>query len=502
MTALAIGASASVTLGDGGSVVVATNGGFANITYTPTGGATVAVSIGPHPVRRVFGPFTEGAAVALANVSAGEFDYGASGGGSAAITTIAASGAALTITPPASGNAAYLITLDANCVFYIAAGTAGVETTLTIELRNAGGFTPSFPNVEWPSDTAPAFNTLIGKADLIQLRVNGASRCGVAAIMGRTLQTEALPSAPQSVTATGVSGGVLVDASPLVSWPLRSGYNLYRKTVAGVTTADLVESGISLPYSNTGLVNGTTYYYKLAAVNFLGVGTLSAEVSAVPIALNYALFSGGLNNFLYVPHKTQFAPGTASFEFEIGCRATVSNVSQTLISKWQGGFTDRQCWWFYLDAAGKMALNWRTSTANPTFFATATATVVDGIAAGNTAASDCVRKVICDPVTGATTFWISTDQGANFTQVGGTAVLSGSAPTAEGAVDGTALRDVMFGQDSAAVFKLTGRIYSGKMRVGGTLVINGTASSTAFVDVAIPGGTANTWTAGAGVSFL
>jgi PKD repeat protein len=61
-----------------------------------------------------------------------------------------------------------------------------------------------------------------------------------------------------------------------------TGYNLYRSTSAGGET--LYRSlGVVNTFTDTGLTNGTTYYYKVAAVNSVGVGALSNEVSATPM---------------------------------------------------------------------------------------------------------------------------------------------------------------------------------------------------------------------------
>lgn len=77
MTTLATGASATFAVRDGGAVSVATNGGFGAVTVTRTGGAAVTCSFGPGPVRRVFGPYAEGASVTVSNESCAEFDYDA-----------------------------------------------------------------------------------------------------------------------------------------------------------------------------------------------------------------------------------------------------------------------------------------------------------------------------------------------------------------------------------------------------------------------------------------
>lgn len=77
MTALAVGASVTVSVRDGGTVAIATNGGFASAVVTLTEGGASSVSFGPMPERRVLGPFKEGASVVLTNGSCGAFDYDA-----------------------------------------------------------------------------------------------------------------------------------------------------------------------------------------------------------------------------------------------------------------------------------------------------------------------------------------------------------------------------------------------------------------------------------------
>lgn len=89
------------------------------------------------------------------------------------------------------------------------------------------------------------------------------------------------PTAPTSVTAVGGATQVTV------TWPVVSGavsYNLYRSTTTGVTTSGTKIAGVTSPYSNTGLVAGTTYYYIVTAVNSVGESAASAQVSAVTTA--------------------------------------------------------------------------------------------------------------------------------------------------------------------------------------------------------------------------
>jgi hypothetical protein len=89
-------------------------------------------------------------------------------------------------------------------------------------------------------------------------------------------------SAPTGVTAVPADGQVTI------SWdavPEATSYNLYWSTASPVTQATgTLISGVTSAYLHDDLTNGTTYFYVLAAVNSVGEGPESAEVSATPVA--------------------------------------------------------------------------------------------------------------------------------------------------------------------------------------------------------------------------
>jgi hypothetical protein len=62
-----------------------------------------------------------------------------------------------------------------------------------------------------------------------------------------------------------------------------TGYDVYRGTTPGGEGSTPVATGVpSNSFTDTGLVNGTTYYYRVAAVNAVGTSPQSGEASATP----------------------------------------------------------------------------------------------------------------------------------------------------------------------------------------------------------------------------
>ena len=96
------------------------------------------------------------------------------------------------------------------------------------------------------------------------------------------------PSAPQSLAATAGDGSVSLSwvAPASNGGAAITGYNVYRGTSPGGESATPVATGVTTTsYTNTGLTNGTTYYYTVAAVNSAGVSPQSNEASATPVAV-------------------------------------------------------------------------------------------------------------------------------------------------------------------------------------------------------------------------
>jgi autotransporter-associated beta strand protein len=98
------------------------------------------------------------------------------------------------------------------------------------------------------------------------------------------------PSAPTGLVATPGNGAAAL------SWTAATGaasYLIQRGTSSGIYTTNLTVNAATLNYTDTGLANGVTYYYAVAALNPNGTSANSNQVSVTP-ALNPPAVPTGL----------------------------------------------------------------------------------------------------------------------------------------------------------------------------------------------------------------
>ena len=90
-----------------------------------------------------------------------------------------------------------------------------------------------------------------------------------------------VPPAPTGLAAVAGSAQVAL------TWSASSGassYSIYRSTSSGGEGMAPIAAGLTTTsFTDTGLANGTPYFYKIAAVDSAGVSAQSAEVSATPV---------------------------------------------------------------------------------------------------------------------------------------------------------------------------------------------------------------------------
>ncbi|NEW09337.1 cellulase family glycosylhydrolase [Paenibacillus sp. SYP-B3998] len=121
------------------------------------------------------------------------------------------------------------------------------------------------------------------------------------------LPNPVIPSVPTSLVAT--SG----NAQTTLNWTASTSatsYNVKRATTSGGPYTAVATGVSGTSYANTGLTNGTTYYYVVSAVNIAGESPNSSQVSVTPqgtpptsyLAVQYRAADTNINDNQIKPH--------------------------------------------------------------------------------------------------------------------------------------------------------------------------------------------------------
>lgn len=131
----------------------------------------------------------------------------------------------------------------------------------------------------YPPDEDIPVQTARNRAAVLYLLDKAA--CPYAVIGKQAQYCDAVPGAPSGLTATPGNGQVSL------SWTAASGateYNVYRGTASGGPYTNIQSNLVATSFTNTGLTNGTTYYYVVTGTNGVGEGANSNQASATPVA--------------------------------------------------------------------------------------------------------------------------------------------------------------------------------------------------------------------------
>jgi fibronectin type 3 domain-containing protein len=215
-------------------------------------GTKVAITANAAPSGQVFAGWTGGTAANFASASSASTTYTTTAAAQTITATYAAAPTTYALTVSGgSGSGSY---------------TAGTVVTITANTPPTGEVFTG-----WTGGTAASFANASSATTTYTT---------TAAAQTITATYGAVPATPAGLTAT--AGTVKVT----LAWTASSGatsYNVYRSTSSGGEGATAYASGLTSPsYTDTSVTAGTTYYYKVAAVNSTGTSAQSSEVSATP----------------------------------------------------------------------------------------------------------------------------------------------------------------------------------------------------------------------------
>lgn len=294
-------------------------------TITPD--AVVNGILRPDPTGLRGGQLTFGGVLELTATATTQFDF--SGASFTGVKSTSATAGSVTLNGPVKLNFLGTVFNGSYRLFEIAAATAGT------------GFTGVFVTTTTTAETA-----LTDEGGGVWSGTVGAQTYSFNTSTGTlTVTGGATPVTPGASTLSALAGNAKVD----LSWTAANDADTYivkRATTAGGPYTNVVSNLAGRSYSDTGLVNGTTYFYVVQARNSTSslFGSNSNEVSATPVAVVYtSLQNWRFEQFgVYDDTANVLAGDTEDFdgdgqvnilEYALGTDPKVPNASPVVVAR-------------------------------------------------------------------------------------------------------------------------------------------------------------------------
>lgn len=185
--------------------------------------------------------------------------------------------------PPAAPSSLTASAISSSQINLAWVDNANNESTFSVE-RSVGG-NPFASIATLNANTTSYQDTGLAASTAYSYRVRASNGGGSSAYSNTGSATTAAGSTSAPATPTGLSA-TAGNAQVVLTWNASSAatsYTIKRATVSGGPYT-VVGSSPSTGFTNTGLSNGTTYFYVVSAVNAGGESANSSSVSATPTA--------------------------------------------------------------------------------------------------------------------------------------------------------------------------------------------------------------------------
>jgi fibronectin type 3 domain-containing protein len=221
------------------------------------------------------------------------------------------------------------------------------------------------------------------------------------------VQVGAVPSAP-----TGLAG-TAGNAQVSLAWNAVSGatgYNVKRATISGGPYANVAANTTATSFVNTGLTNGTPYYYVVTALNASGESPISTQVSATPAATG-----GDTGGVTVTKAQTSASPWFNEIQVRLANTSTITAMTVTIVVQRTAGVSYSGAY----NTVGGQITQANVSTASTvTYTWTLNAGQQLGAATSRTFAAQMGGNGTAHPVTGDTWTVSYTTGGTARTQTG------------------------------------------------------------------------------------
>ena len=169
-----------------------------------------------------------------------------------------------------------------------ATGSAGQVILDWTAVSGASSYTVFWDNSTGVSSSSAAITSVstdnythssLDNGTVYYYKVAGVDSSGTLGTLASEVSAATPLPAPDNLSASGANNTIIL------TWASVSGatsYTLYWDNVSGIESTDTTITSITNDnYTHSNMDNGSTYYYKVAAVNSSGTGTLSSVASAL-----------------------------------------------------------------------------------------------------------------------------------------------------------------------------------------------------------------------------